>query len=109
MKKPRETDLVRAVLAYLNTVRRIPAFRCNTGAARYGKRLVRYGSPGMADVIGVIPPDGVTLCVECKMPGNSLTDLQKAFGDLITAAGGVYVCVRSLDDLVAALAALEEA
>jgi hypothetical protein len=107
VKKPNETALVKAVLTYLNHVRRIPAFRVNTGAARYGKRLVRYGTPGMADVIGVIPPDGVLLAVECKMPGNQLTELQKAWGDLVTAAGGVYVCVRSVDELIAALATLD--
>jgi hypothetical protein len=52
----RESEIQREILRYLNTVPGVVAFRMNTGAMRgehKGKRwFVRFGVPGMSDVIG---------------------------------------------------------
>ena len=106
MRKPSETGLVRQVLDYLNHVRRYPAFRLNTGGLRdAARRLVRFGSPGMSDIVCLAPE--VSVWIECKMPGKQLTALQKAFGDVVRTAGHVYCCVRSLDELIAVLEEIE--
>ncbi len=108
MKAPRETDLVRAVLEYL-ALRRIPAWRANSGAmvvpgAGGRKRFVRFnGARGCADVLGLLPPSGRFLAVECKMPGRHPTADQQGFLDAVGAAGGLAIVVRDVADLVVAL------
>src|SRR5258708_6451254 len=64
IKAPSEAALVKAVLGYLRVVRRWPAWRNQTGALRVGRRLVRFGEVGSADVLGLIPPGGRLLAVE---------------------------------------------
>ena len=49
------------------SLRGIPAFRINSGACRVGKRFIRFGAPGLPDIIGVLP-DGRFLGVETKAP-----------------------------------------
>lgn len=101
-----ETALVKACLALLR-LRGILAWRCNTGCARYtdatgGKRLVRFGVPGMSDILCVLP-GGRFLAVECKVGRNQLTSDQAVFLARVNAAGGLGVCVRSVDELEAVL------
>lgn len=116
MKAPAETALVRACLQLL-AVRGIPAFRVNVTAAAFGgpggsRRFVRSCPPGTSDILGVIPRlvgrdgrerRGVFLALECKRPGNTVTDAQLAFLKVIRAAGGVAVVAYSIGDLVTAL------
>jgi hypothetical protein len=68
-------------------------------------RLVRYGTPGAADVLGVLPPAGRLLALECKRPGGKLTAAQAAFLGHVRAAGGLAVVVRDVRDLQRALEA----
>jgi hypothetical protein len=107
VKAPRETDLVRTVLEYL-ALRRIPAWRANTGAMRIAgaggrQRFVQFNVKGCADVLGLLPPSGRLLAVECKMPGRKTTADQQAFLDNIAAAGGLALVVRDVAELAAAL------
>jgi hypothetical protein len=111
MKAPRESDLVRACLQLLR-VRGVFAWRANSGALavqRGGRRRVyRFaGARGLSDILGILPPAGRFLAVECKMPGRNLTADQRAFLDAIRAAGGVALLITDVGELQAALAALQ--
>ena len=105
MKTVTETALVRACLDYL-TLRGIPAWRANTGAAKFGKRFVRFGTPGVSDVLCVLSPHGRLGAIECKVGRNRTSEAQEAFLANVRAAGGLAVVVRSLDDLIEALEGL---
>jgi hypothetical protein len=102
IKAPRESGVVAACLQYL-AARQIFAFRNNTGAACFDKRFVRFGTPGAADILAVLPPTGRLLAVECKRPGGRLTPAQCAFIDHPRAAGGLALVVRDVCDLQRAL------
>ncbi len=109
MRAPRETDLVRACLQYLALLR-IPAWRINSGAMRVRgasgrERFIRFnGAKGCADVLGLLPPSGRFLAIECKMPGRSTTADQAAFLDAVRTAGGLALVVHDVAELAAALA-----
>lgn len=108
MKAPTETALVNACLEYLR-LRGIMAWRQNSGAARARnsagrERFVRFhGAPGCSDILGILPPNGRLLAVECKVCGRRPTLLQQAFLENVRAAGGLAVVVRSIRELEAAL------
>lgn len=106
MRKPTETEVVRQCVQYLKLAGFF-SWRSNTGAAVYtsaaGKRrLVRYGEPGVSDILGVLP-GGRMLCVECKTGGGRLSDAQAAFLGRVRAAGGLALVVSSVTELQALL------
>lgn len=106
-KSKAETDLVGAVLEYLQ-LRGIPSWRNNTGAANYvdrhgKKRHVKYGVPGASDILGLIPPTGRFLAIECKVGKNKPTDKQIEFLAAVREAGGLDVVAYVLDDVFEAL------
>ncbi len=76
-------------------------WRANTGAARSGRRVIRFGVPGQADLTGILP-GGVRLEIEVKRAGVSagrMSESQRNFKDMIERFGGVYVLARSVDDV----------
>lgn len=97
---PKETDIVKACLQYLNLVG-VFAWRSNTGAVSgtyKGKdRFIRFGPKGQSDIIGILP-DGRFLAVEVKRPGGKLTFEQDMFLDTIRKRGGVALHVQSLQE-----------
>lgn len=101
-----ETKLVKAALEFLK-LRNIPAWRNNTGAmaiqTQGTKRFVRYGHVGSADILGCMPPAGRLLAIECKSAKGKQTAAQEDFEDAITAAGGLYILARTLDDIAESL------
>lgn len=106
----------KAVMDYL-AAKRILAFRMNTGAvlSQYkGKtRMIRYGAPGMADVVAFTrkwqylladdnnPPK--TIWLEIKAPKGKTTPEQDSFAALVREHGHSYFVIRSIEDLEAAL------
>jgi hypothetical protein len=106
MKAPTETSLVNAVLDFFR-LRNVLAWRMNAGGVLVGdarpRRHVRLGPAGCPDVIAALPPGGKVLGVECKQPGRKPTAAQRAFGDRIVAAGGLYLVVSDLAQLARAL------
>lgn len=96
-----ETNLNRAALSYLE-LRGILAWRTNTGAATFGtgtaKRFVRFGRPGISDIIGVLP-DGRFLAAEAKVGKRVATDAQQNFIDEVNRLGGVGFVFYDLDEL----------
>jgi hypothetical protein len=103
VKAPRESHLVRACLQLL-AAWRIPAWRQNQGALKVGGRFVRFaGVNGISDILGVLPPSGRMLAVECKTPRGRLAADQAAFLDAVREAGGLSLVVRGVDELHRAL------
>lgn len=107
--EPPESAVLAACLRALELHPRVAwACRVNSGAmtgtdANGKRRFIRFnGMPGMSDIIGQTR-NGTFLAVECKRPSGRLTDDQRAFLDRVQAAGGVAVCARSVDDVIAAL------
>ena len=105
-----EGYVVSACLDYL-AVRGIHAWRNNSGVSRPERRdgsrgFVRFGHVGSADIIGVLP-GGRFLGIECKAPRGNLSRHQLEFGQRVRADGGIYMVVRSVDDLIEQLQELE--
>lgn len=96
-----EKDIQRACIEFLH-LKKIFCWRNNTGAfvGEYkGKtRFLRYGYPGSADILGMLP-DGRFLAIEVKRPGNKLSDMQKVFAKKTVKNKGVYMVVHSVDEL----------
>lgn len=104
-----EREVQRTILQYL-AFRRIPAVRFNSGAVtgeyKGKRRFVRFASvPGVSDIGCVLPPHGRSCWIEVKKVGGKLTDDQRAFMDLMAAAGAVTIVAESVDDVVKALEA----
>lgn len=100
---PKEQDLVAQVLAYL-ALRRVFAWRANSGATKIGPRFVRFASiDGVSDVLGVLPRGGRFLACELKTPRGRLRGSQRAFLAQVEAMGGLAVVARSLDEVRRAL------
>lgn len=84
------------------------ACRINSGAMSgvdaYGRRrFVRFHTQkGMSDIIGQTR-NGAFLAVECKRRSGRLSDDQRTFLALVERSGGIAVCARSVDDVLAAL------
>lgn len=74
-------------------------WRQNTGAARAGDRLIRFGVPGQADITGVVR--GRRVDIEVKTETGRQSGDQRAYQSRITSAGAIYVLARSLDDVLA--------
>lgn len=97
----KETDLVREVISVLR-LHGIHAWRCNTGMSigvyKGKRRAIRFGVPGMSDVLGIVPPSGRLLAVECKVGRNQVAGEQHEFIRAIRAAGGIALVVRDSSD-----------
>lgn len=106
--KPREGEVVKACIAYLQG-RGAFVWRNNTGAVKTDRRFIRYGHKGSADILGVMP-GGRLIAVECKKPlgprggthGSEQSPEQVEFQREIEERGGLYVLARGVADLVKA-------
>lgn len=109
----KEGHVVKACLEYLN-LRGFFAWRNQTGMialndGKYGKRVIRQGIKGGADIVCLMP-GGRFLAVECKTPhkpgprggtkGTTQTNDQKWFQEEVERRGGIYIVARSIDDLM---------
>ena len=72
----------------------------NTGAALSfdKKRILRYGLKGAADIEGILR-GGQHFEAEVKTGSAVQSPFQKAFEKMILQMGGVYLLVRSIDDV----------
>lgn len=88
--------LERSVLDLLRW-NRIFCYRQNTGAFQRGERVYWFGTKGAPDVIAVI--GGIYIGIECKTGKSVQTKDQRAFQEALQKAGGIYLLVRSIDEL----------
>lgn len=105
---PTEAMVLRGVLAYLHSDPRVLVWRSNSGAAmlpgKGGKpQPVRFGVRGQADITGLVRASGRRLEIEVKRPGGKQTPEQADFERLVADAGGLYLLVRSIEELQTAL------
>lgn len=109
MKPPLESEILKQCLQYLR-LRGIVCWRVNSGAVagehKGKRRFVRFNTmPGCSDILGLLPPSGRLLAIECKRPGGKATPDQLQFLDLINRSGGLAFIATSVGDISAALAA----
>jgi len=105
MRATRESDVVTGCLEYLS-YRGILAWRSNnTGIYDPVKQRFRSfrGLRGVSDILGVLPPEGRMLAVECKAPKGWLSQEQAVFLDRVLAAGGLALVIRDVADLARAM------
>jgi hypothetical protein len=109
--KRKESDLVAAVIAYLNS-RGAFAWRNNAAVIPIpGKkrRAIHVGRAGLPDVIGTMPArrdgwdTGRLIAVECKSPGQQPTALQAATHAELRKRGALVITAWSLKDVEEAL------
>lgn len=93
-----EKDVLKGCLEYLTSIGAF-VWRSNTGSAMFGKRFVRFGQPGVADVIGVLP-GGRFLAVETKREGGKPSDAQVLFANEVAARHGFWICAHSVEELI---------
>jgi hypothetical protein len=103
VKKPSESGLVKSCLDLLK-LRGIWAWRENTtGLLRTDSKGRKFWAApklkGKSDILGIVPPHGRLLCIECKMPGEEPTPHQALFLAAVHDAGGLAFVVSDVADL----------
>ena len=102
-----ETALMRDILVALPGPPVGIWWRQNVGVGvAPGKRVIRFGVPGMADIGGCYR--GRHVEIEVKAPRGRQSDQQKLWAAAITKVGGIYVLARSVEQVLAELAAVGE-
>ena len=74
----------------------------NTGIAKVGDRVIRFGLPGAADITGLMP-NGIRVEIECKTGTGRLSEIQGRFRNMITDLGGLYMEAREIEKVIAVL------
>ena len=95
-KEGSEKDVQKSIIQYLK-LKKVVAYRMNTGAIKTEGRFLRFGSPGMADVVAFTPQ--TVAWIEVKGPKGIQSDAQKDFQKVHEGLGHVYILARSLDDV----------
>lgn len=95
----RHGTLVNAVVLELSPLG--IAWKNATGVAQTEQRTIRYGLPGSPDIVACIK--GRFVGVECKTGSDIVRPNQSRFAAALTAAGGLYIVARSVDDVRDAL------
>lgn len=101
MNKPRESDTLKAILQYLAS-RHLLAFRMQSGALMNPRgRPVRFGTPGMADIIVFPKYKNFTESwfIEVKSGNGKQSELQRCFERQVKEYGLQYFVARSIDDV----------
>ena len=99
-----EKQVQNAILRAFGTIPQLRLRRANVGVARIGRRVIRFGVPGQADLTGILP-GGLRLEVEVKSARGRQSTEQRTYQRMIERFGGVYVLARSAEDVRAALEA----
>ncbi len=81
-------------------------WRQNSGVVFVGKRRVLLGEKGLPDIVIIVPPSGRVLGMEVKSAKGTLRPDQKLFREKLTAIGGTYSVVRTLQQAMDAVAAM---
>ncbi len=96
-----ESSVQSAIIAYLAFRPDFFWFRVNTGATKFGKDFVRFGTRGAADLLGLLAPAGRLVGIECKREiGGELSAHQEAWGANVVAHGGIYIVARDVQDVI---------
>jgi len=93
-----EKEIQKAILDYLQ-IKKIFAWRNNTGAFVKDKHFYRFGLKGRADMRGILP-GGRFLAIEVKAKYGKLRPEQEEFINTINHHGGLAFVAKSLDDVI---------
>jgi hypothetical protein len=99
-KRTPESYILSAVLDYL-AVKRVFAVRMNSGAMKVDNRFLRFGAPGMADILA-FNRDGdlfMPTWIETKAPGGKQSLLQKQFQKMVEDEGHQYIIAYGIQDV----------
>ena len=111
--KETEAQIQKSIMLF-GAYRRILMHRINvigTPLHKAGKTIYRPSTnKGMADIhatvmVGKIP---VSVWLEVKTKKGRISDNQKAFNEVVAAAGGYYYVVRSIDDVQLVIAEVRQ-
>lgn len=80
------------------------SLRTGAGLVVVGDRKFSTGRAGGSDLTALLP-GGFWLSVETKSATGRLSDLQRRYGETVTALGGLFVVARGKADVRAALVA----
>ena len=87
-----------AVMQYLD-IRGIFHYRNNSGAMRAAHGgYIRFGAKGSPDIVAVLK--GQYIGLEIKDIKGKQSDSQKEFQTALENAGGVYMLVRDVDEVI---------
>lgn len=89
------TNLVADCLTWL-ALKRLFCWENNTGALKVADRYIKFGQVGSSDILGVLP-DGLILCIECKVPPDKQSKNQEVFERKIKQNHGVYVLIEAIN------------
>lgn len=94
-----EQTIVRAILDYLRLAK-IFHWRNNTGAMvdKENHRFFRFGATGSPDIFVVV--NGQIIGIEVKSETGKQSENQKIWQSGFERAGGKYLLVRSVDEVV---------
>lgn len=108
MKEKSEARIQDEIRAALGKIERLVLWRNNVGLARHfdpkthETQTVKYGlANGSADLVGLL--DGRFIALEVKKPGESPTDEQVRWLELVRKCGGFAAVVTSAEDALAAI------
>ena len=107
MQKRKETDIVYAILKYLQVLENLGKIahcdRVNSGMFKVGKRMIRGARPGTADIIAYLNT-GIVMHFEVKTDTGKQSKAQIMFMEKIRLIDNhFYRVVRSTDDVTFAL------
>ena len=91
-------QLTEEIIATLNQLEDVYVWHNQTGAAFRGKRMIRFGCKGSADIIGTVK--GKFVALEVKTGTGRQKEDQKKFQEVVEDAGGFYSIVRSREQAI---------
>lgn len=98
-----ESDIQTAILHYLSACPDSRWLRQNTGVAKLGGRTTRFGTPGQADIRGIVAPIGRLVEIEVKSRTGRQSEQQKKYQAMLNSLGAVYILARCVEDVWAML------
>ena len=94
--RPYERDVLSAVMA-LKYPKIAWLARMNTGTTKIGERFIRFGFPGLSDIIGQTL-DGRFVAIEVKRDGEKPTEEQQAFLQMVAQHNGIAGCAHTAQE-----------
>jgi hypothetical protein len=95
---PYEREVQDAVIALCKMHKSVAwIYRMNTGATKIGERFIRFGFPGLSDVIGQ-SITGRFIAIEVKREGEKPTEAQQSFLNMVAINGGIAGCAHSAQE-----------
>lgn len=108
MSSESEAQIQFQILSSWGSHPRVRIARVNTGTGYppQSKRLVKFGVPGTADIVGLVAPTGRLIMIEVKSAIGKQREAQATMQRVIESMGGAYCIARSLADVDAFMAGL---